>query len=293
MPQPVSSSERRSAAIRTALLRILLLNLVVVVIKTLVGVRTESLAVLGAALESLLDMLNNVVGIVAVTVAAQAPDEDHPYGHAKFETLGALAIVGFLSVTCFELLREAARNLVSGEPPRIADNVGILLLAGTAVINFLVVWYERKKGRELGSAFLLADAEHTRADIFVTALAIASLLLTQAGWARADAALAVLVAALIARSGFKIIRETIPVLVDQRGVEARQIREIVQQIPRIRGIRTIRSRSGAGGVLFADVTITVDGEITVADAHVLADAVEERIAAQLGDSEVVVHVEPA
>ena len=75
---------------------------------------------LGAALESTLDMLNNVVGIALVRLAARGPDDDHPYGHAKFETLGALGIAGFLSISCFELLREGVRHLLGGERPHAA-----------------------------------------------------------------------------------------------------------------------------------------------------------------------------
>ena len=292
MPPTASRVESRSAAVRSALASILLLNFVVVAVKAIIGIRSGSLAVLGAALESLLDMLNNIVGMVAVTVAAREPDEDHPYGHAKFETLGALGIVGFLSISCFELLRQAIRSLSIGSSPPTPAPEEMLVLGATAGINFFVVWYERKRGRELDSAFLLADAEHTRADIYVTALAVASLALTRTGIAWADAVLAIAVAGLIARSGYRIVRDTVPVLVDRRAVDANRIRAIVQEIPHITAIRSIRSRAGAGGVLFADVTIAVEGSITVADAHVLADAVEERIEAALGNSEVVVHVEP-
>ena len=292
MPPTASRVESRSAAVRSALALILLLNFVVVAVKAIIGIRSGSLAVLGAALESLLDMLNNIVGMVAVTVAAREPDDDHPYGHAKFETLGALGIVGFLSISCFELLRQAIRSLAIGSSPPTPAPEEMLVLGATAGINFFVVWYERKRGRELDSAFLLADAEHTRADIYVTALAVASLALTRTGIAWADAVLAIAVAGLIARSGYRIIRDTVPVLVDRRAVDANRIRAIVQEIPHIAAIRSIRSRAGAGGVLFADVTIAVEGSITVADAHVLADAVEERIEAALGNSEVVVHVEP-
>ena len=296
-PEPAgesaASTTRRGAAVRTVLLRILVFNLIVAVVKGYVGVRSGSLAVLGAALESLLDMLNNVGGMIAVTVAAREPDEDHPYGHGKFETLGALAIVGFLSISCFELLRQAIGMLLRGESPPPADSIAIGLLAATAVINILVVWYERKVGLALGSAFLLADAEHTRADIYVTVLALASLGLTRVGLVWADAALAIVVAGLIARSGVAIIRNTVPVLVDERAVDAERIREIVRQIPRILEVRSVRSRSGAAGVLFADITITVDGSLPVAAAHELTDAIEARVEAALGASEVIVHVEPA
>ena len=89
----------------------------VALVKVVVGARTGALTVLGAALESGLDMLNNVIGIMLVGVAGRAPDEDHPYGHDKFETLGAIGIVGFLSISCFELLREGITALVASTRP--------------------------------------------------------------------------------------------------------------------------------------------------------------------------------
>ncbi|MGH7649645.1 MAG: cation transporter, partial [Gemmatimonadaceae bacterium] len=94
-PAPSDSQARpaRASAVRNTLLVILALNLLVVAIKIVVGVETRALSVLGAALESGLDLLNNVLGIVLVGIASRAPDEEHPYGHQKFETLGALAIV--------------------------------------------------------------------------------------------------------------------------------------------------------------------------------------------------------
>ena len=85
-----------------------------VLVKLVVGMRTGSLTVLGAALESGLDTLNNAIGMFLVSIAARAPDEDHPYGHDKFETLGALGIVGFLSISCFELMREGVTALIGG-----------------------------------------------------------------------------------------------------------------------------------------------------------------------------------
>ena len=88
-------STHREPAVRNTLILILVLNALVAAVKITVGLRTNALSVLGASLESALDVLNNIVGIALVRVASQEPDEDHPYGHQKFETLGALAIVGF------------------------------------------------------------------------------------------------------------------------------------------------------------------------------------------------------
>ena len=277
---------------RRTLLLILALNAVVVGVKLAVGLRTGALSVLGAALESGLDLLNNVVGILLVGLAARGPDEDHPYGHAKFETLGALAIVGFLSITCFELLREGIRHVWTREIPRVPTLLDLLLILATMGVNLLVVWYEQRRGRELQSAFLLADSAHTRSDIYVTAAALGSLVLTRMGLGFIDPLLAIAVALVIAWHGYEIVRGTVPVLVDERAVDAAELRRLVASVPRIADIRTIRSRSMASGVLFAEVTIGVNAATTVEEAHQIADAVEERIAQELGASEVTVHVEP-
>ncbi len=278
---------------RSVLVVVLVLNALVAMVKVFVGARTGALTVLGAALESGLDMLNNVFGIMLVGVAGRAPDEDHPYGHDKFETLGAIGIVGFLSISCFELLREGVVALIAQTRPHTVSPIDVIVIAATLAVNFFVVAYERRRARELGSAFLMADAAHTASDILVTAMAITALVLASVGWARLDALLAIAVALIIARSGVIILRGSIPILVDERAIDAGRIRGVVLGVPQIRDVRTVRSRSTASGQLFAEVTIAVSGETPVDEAHRLADAVEAAIEREFGTSQVTVHVEPA
>lgn len=282
----------RAPAIRATLWAILAANALVVAVKLVIGIRTDTLAVLGAALESGLDMLNNVMGILLVSLAAQAPDDDHPYGHDKFETLGAIGIVGFLSITCFELLQEGVHKLLDQGVPRVATRLEIGVLAATVLVNLFVVWYERRRGRALQSAFLMADAAHTVSDVYVTGLAVLSLVLTRFGHQRLDAVLAIVVALIIAWTGYRILRETVPILVDQRGVDPDDLRKRIVAVDGVRVVRAVRSRLTASGTLFAEVTIGVDEAMSVVDAHRLADAVESRIAAAYGVAEVTVHVEP-
>ena len=295
-PQLETSQPARdvgSPAVRRVLLHVLLLNALVVVIKLVVGIRTASLTVLGAALESGLDALNNVIGMLLVSIAARAPDEDHPYGHDKFETLGALGIVGFLSISCFELMREGIGVLAGGGAGTRASPADVGIITTTLAINAFVVWYERRRGREIGSAFLLADAEHTRGDILVTIMALVSLFLGRHGGKRIDASLAIAVALIIAWSGWRILQRSIPILVDQRAVEATELRRIIADIPGISEVRGIRSRYSASGVLFAELTIAVPGGTPVDVAHALADRVEEAVGRKYGAAEITVHVEPA
>ena len=282
----------RAPAVRATLLAILVANALVVAVKLAIGIRTGTLTVLGAALESGLDMLNNVMGILLINLAARAPDEDHPYGHDKFETLGAIGIVGFLSISCFELLREGIHTLLDGRTPHHASALEIGVLAATLIVNVFVVWYERRRGRELQSAFLLADAAHTVSDVYVTGLALASLFLARMGFPALDAVLAIVVALIIAWTGYGILRETIPILVDQRGADPEELRASIASIDGVEEVRGIRSRLTASGTLFAEVTIGVNEDMSVAEAHRLADAVEGCVGSRYGVAEVTVHVEP-
>ncbi|HMC56522.1 MAG TPA: cation diffusion facilitator family transporter [Gemmatimonadaceae bacterium] len=280
--------------IRRTLIVVLALNALVTLMKIYVGVHTQTLTVVGAALESGLDMMNNVIALTLVGIAHRAPDEEHPYGHAKFETLGALAVVGFLSISCFELLRRGADALVGGGPSAVhrASFSDIGIVAVTLAINAFVVWYEGKRGRELKSALLTADAAHTQSDILVTLLAIVSLWLSSRGAMRVDGALAIVVGLIIAYTGYQILRMSIPVLVDERAVEAAQIRTVAEAVPGVLSVRNIRSRATATHS-FAEVTISVSGLSSVAEAHELADAVEDAVSKRLGGGQVTVHVEPA
>ena len=286
-------SVTRSPAVRRTLIVVLVLNAVVAAAKVSIGIRTGALTVLGAALESGLDMLNNVIGVMLVEVAGRAPDEDHPYGHDKFETLGALGIVGFLSISCFELLREGVMSLLARQPRRDVSPVDVLVIVLTLVVNVFVVAYERRRGRTLNSAFLMADAAHTGSDILVTLMAITSLVLARVGWPWLDAVLAIIVALIIAWSGFQILRQSIPILVDERAIDAHDLRALVLGVPDIVDVRNVRSRSTASGQLFAEVTISVSGSTPVDEAHRLADAVESAIEREFGTSQVTVHIEPA
>lgn len=291
--KPRGVSDLGSPAIRRALLIVLVLNALVTAIKVFVGWRTQSLAVLGSSFESALDMFNNVIGVVLVAVAGRAPDEDHPYGHDKFETLGVLGIVGFLSISCYELMRRGISALIDRSLPTQVSRLDVLTILFTLVVNVFIVWYERRRGRALGSAFLVADASHTGSDVFVTIVALASLVFTRAGLAWLDAPLAITVAMLIAWSGIQILRQSIPILVDERAIDADELRRVVLRVPEIKDVRNVRSRSTASGQLFAEVTIAVAGSTPVDEAHELADAVEAAIERQFGASQVTVHVEPA
>ena len=270
---------------------ILVANLIVVVIKFTVGIDTNSLAVFGDALQSSVDAASNIFGIFVVRVASKAPDEDHPYGHSKFETLGALLIALFLVLSIFELVRGAMARLMSGAPSLNVSSTALGLLVFTLLVNVGVVWFETRAGRRLKSDLLLADALHTRTDVFITVGVLGGLALARAGLAWADPALGLIVAVLVGRAGYQILRRAIPSLVDERAFDQTTIQQEAEGVDGVVSAYAIRSRL-AGDRRFAELTIAVDGGADVASAHRIADQVEERLKDSLHLDEVTVHVEP-
>jgi cation diffusion facilitator family transporter len=278
--------------VRRILFWILWANVALVLAKIAVGITIGSLSVLGDAAHSATDALNNVIALTAIYFAAAPPDADHPYGHGKYETLGAFIIAGFLSITCFELLKTAVTRLVSGGQPPRPDLFAVGVLVGTMVVNVGVAYYERRRGRELRSELLLADARHTQADVWVTLSVLIGLGLVQLGWPQADAVLAMLVAIVVAYGGAEILKRTVPVLVDRRAVDPEQISYVASSVRGVVGVSEIRSR-GRPGDGFAELTVRVHPATHVRRAHVIADEVERRVSSQLKLSNVVVHVEPS
>ena len=156
-------------AVRRVLWLTLLLNLVVCAVKAVVGTATGSLAVLADALHSLTDGANNVLGLVVTRWSSTPPDREHPYGHQKFEAMGALAIAAFLGIACFEVVQAAVGRLLDDTPRVVTMDIPSLgMLVLVLGVNVFVALYERNAGERLKSPLLVADAHHTFGDIWIT-----------------------------------------------------------------------------------------------------------------------------
>jgi len=281
----------RTASIQRVFLGLLGANLAVVGVKLAIGIAAGSLSVIGDAIHSSVDAFNNVAFTVLMRYAGAEPDENHPYGHGKFEVLGALGIVVFLLVASVELIKSAVVRLVAGAPPPDITRLGLWLLVGTLAVNGWVAWYEARKGRQLASDLLLADAAHTRVDVMITIGVILGAIASRAKVPYVDPAIALVIVVLIVRVAWQILKRGVPVLVDQAAHEPDLVRRSAEGVDGVRSAYDIRSRLAAG-VAFAELTIGVPSQLPVDQAHAISDAVEQRLKKELGLDRVVVHIEP-
>jgi cation diffusion facilitator family transporter len=185
------------------------LNLIPTFTKLFVGYLTQSLSLIADGFDSVFDAATNVVGLVGIWVAAKPADKQYPYGHRKAETITALVISYLLFLTCYELIRSAFERIFN--PALISAEANFWSFAALGVsiaIHMYVVHYELNAGRKLHSDVLVADALHTRADIFISVAVGGGMVFILLGIPLADPILALVVALMIARIGIDIIRES-------------------------------------------------------------------------------------
>ena len=284
------TTERRDLSqIRRVLVITMLLNFVAMAVKIVAGLATGALSVIADGLDSLFDGLSNVVGLAGLYAASKPPDAEHPYGHRKFETIAALSISFLLFLTCLQLLQTAWNRLGEGAAPDVT-----LWTAGAMLASMLVQagtsYYELRQGRRLKSELLVADALHTRASILVSGSVLVGLGLVRLGFPQADPLLAVFVAVMIAKIGVDVLRETLPVLLDQAAVDPHQIADIVREVGGVESFHRVRSR-GAEGSAAVDLHVRVSPNKTVQEADAIASEVRRRLLGLEKVSDVTVHVE--
>ena len=281
----------RNAAVSRILVRVLLLNLAVAGAKLVFGYATGSVSIISDGFHSLTDSVSNIFGLIGTRAAVKPPDEDHPYGHRKYETLAAAGIFVFLLLAVVEVVRAALSRFATGSSPEVtAMSFGVMI--ATLAVNLLVVRYESAAGRELHSELLLADAMHTKSDVLTSCAVIASLVAVKLGYPILDPIAGIVIAAFIARTGLIIARDTSRVLSDRVVLSEEEIREVVMSVPEVLGCHHIRSR-GPADHIFLDLHVWFPSATSLYEAHRLSHVVKDRLLERFPlVKDAIIHIEP-
>jgi len=199
-PEPRAPSSAvpssRYSDVSRVLTHVLVLNLIVALAKIAFGYLSGAISILSDGFHSLTDTGSNVVGLIGIRAAERPPDEDHPYGHRKYETVAAAAVTIFLFLLVLEVLRNAFNHLSGRTAPPHISIVGFVIMAVTVMINIAVVKYESAAAERLGSEMLLADSLQTRGDVWTSIAVIVALAGARAGMPILDPIAALVVAGL-------------------------------------------------------------------------------------------------
>ncbi len=268
-------------------------NSLLVLAKLGVGLWVGSVAIVSEAIHSANDLIAAMLALYAVRCAGVPADEDHRYGHGKFESVSAAIEAALISVAACAIVITAIRKLTVGvEVGR--PWIGAVVMAVSALINLAVSSHLFNVARRTDSIALMADAWHLRADVYTAGgTGVAMLVIAVSGWHIIDPIIAIVVALMILRTGWRLIGDSLGQMLDRSlpEDEAAISRLIEQHGRQVVGFHRLRSRR-AGPHRYFDVHIVVCRDLNVAEAHELTDHLEQRVQEILPDSEITIHVEP-
>jgi cation diffusion facilitator family transporter len=287
----LDGGDARMREVRFILWAVLALNLLVAGAKLVYGMVTDSLSMQADGFHSLFDGVSNIVGLIGLWLAAFPADADHPYGHKKYETLAAASIGAMLVTTCLYLLWNSYQHWLGTVRPQVTA-VSFAVMVGTMLINSGVMWWERRRGEQLRSEILTADARHTGSDILTSFSVLAGLAAVQMGYPLMDPLVAAAIAGVIAWTGIQVLWETSQSLTDVARLDPEAVRLAVLTNKQVVDCHEIRTR-GLPDHIFVDLSVHVRATMSLAEAHEVAHQVEESLKQQFeGVAEVIVHVEP-
>jgi cation diffusion facilitator family transporter len=271
-------------------------NAVLIAFKLVVGILSGSIAIVSEALHSGSDLVAALIAFWSVRQAAQPPDERHHYGHEKVENLSGVIEALLIIAAAGVIIYEGVMKIVHGpEIDHVWLGVGVMLVSG-----FVNLYVSRKVlypvARRTESAALEADAAHLLTDVYTSFGVAGGLVLVKiTGWPYLDPIAAIAVAVLIIHTGYELVMNSTRVLLDETlpEEELEAIRRCVREHrgDLITGYHRLRARR-AGSRRHVDLHVVVDDDLTVIEAHDIAEHIEQDIRDCLPNTDVLVHVEP-
>ncbi len=254
---------------------------------------TGSVALLSSLINSLLDIVASIVNLIAVRHALTPADREHRFGHGKAEPLAVLGQSAFITGSALLLLAEAVRRLIQ---PVAVENppAGIAVMAFSIVVTIALVLYQRYVVSRTGSIAITADELHYRSDLMLNISVIAALILSGTfGLSVLDPLFGAAIGVWIIYSAARLARLSLVQLMDRElpDDEREKIRAIAQSHPEVAAAHDLRTRV-AGPTAFIQIHIEMDGDISLARAHVISDEVEERLRAAYPNAEIMIHQDP-
>ncbi|MEN9699674.1 MAG: hypothetical protein RLZZ301_872 [Bacteroidota bacterium] len=283
------------SAKRTALLS-LFTNTILAVVKGLAGIIGHSDALIADAIESCADIFSSLLVLLGIRYAAKPADEDHPYGHGKAEPLVTFAVVGFLLISATIIAIESIRHL--NEKQEQPAFFTLYILAGIILIKELSFQYVYRKGQQMHSSSLKADAWHHRSDAISSFIAFVGILVSflfGKGFEKADDWAALLAAGFIVYNAFLIFRPALGEILDEH-IHHELIDQIRNEAKQVEGVIDIEKcwARKHGMSYLVDLHLEVEGSISVADGHEIAHQLKDHLLLKVPEiADVLIHIEPA
>ena len=276
-----------------AILFPILISAILLLIKIYGWVVTDSLSILSSLLDSTLDLVMSILNMMAVIYAAKPPDHDHRFGHHSIEDIVGLVQATFIATSGLFIIYEAVQRFVN--PPQInAYDTGILIMTLSLILSLVIVIYQKIILKKTKSMIVESDMMHYATDLLMNFSIIISLfLVSKTGITIIDPILATIIALYIIHSAFQIGKRAFNDLMDHElGDDQKdKIKEIVKSYGEIRGCHELKTRR-SGSKVFIQMHIELDKNMTLNQAHDVADDLEKDLAKLWNQSDIIIHTDP-
>ncbi len=264
-----------------------------IVVKLVAFIMTDSISILSTLIDSLLDAAASMVNLIAVRHALVPADREHRFGHGKAEPLAAVGQAVFITGSAVFLLIEAGQRFFSPQPLTNSE-VGIGVMIFSIIATLGLVTLQRHVVRRTGSLAISADQLHYTGDILVNGAVILALVLaSQLGWRFIDPVFGIGIALYILYNAWQIAAGALDMLMDRElpEEERSRIREVIVNHAGVRGYHDLRTRA-SGPQIFIQCHIELDADLSLLEAHDIADDVENVLRETFPGAEVIVHQDP-
>ncbi|MCW4009330.1 MAG: cation diffusion facilitator family transporter [Candidatus Bathyarchaeota archaeon] len=268
-------------------------GVIILAVKLLAYVVSNSVALLSDALESIVNIAASGLMLFSVWLSDKPADDSHNYGHQKIEDISCLLEGIFIIVAALLIVNAAAGRLFTEVLP-IELNLAIGISMAATAMNGGLSWILARSARESGSAALEGDSKHLLSDVISSAgIWVGLIIVGFTGWGIIDPVLAFIVAALIARMGLGLVRKSCGRLMDNSCKEEEaKIREVLLRHKfRFIDFHDMKTRRN-GNLVFCELHLSVDGSLSVNDAHDLTDHLENELKEELPNANLTIHIEP-
>lgn len=268
-------------------------NLLLSIAQVVVGLFANSAALIADGVHSASDLFSDVLVWFAARHAAQAPDADHPYGHGRFETAATLGLGGLLVIVAAGIVWNGFERLFDTAHP-VPGQIALVVAAIGIAAKESLYWYTIAAARRLKSDLLTANAWHHRSDAISSVVVLVGVGGALLGYAYMDALAAIIVGLMVIKIGWGLGFAAVTELVDT-ALEEEHVLEaerVIMGIDGVRSVHMLRTRRH-GAEASADVHVQVPPRISVSEGHMISQAVEDRLIAQVeAISDVTVHIDP-
>lgn len=266
---------------------------ILAVTKLVAFVLSDSISILGSLVDSALDMTASGINLLAIRVALVPPDEDHRFGHGKAEPIAGLFQAAIISGSAVFVMWESISRLIDPQPIReVGLGVGVSVLA--IVLTAGLVAYQRHVVRVTDSVAIEADKLHYGGDLLLNLSVIAALLITHfTGFLRTDAIFGLGIAAFLGHAAYGILTRSIDMLMDKelKDEQRQKILDLAMGNEHVLGVHDLKTRRG-GIHTFIQMHIEVPQDMSLKQAHYVADEVEATIGENFPDADIIIHTDP-